>query len=247
MLGSATGFCQIPNVHEVNPSFETPVEPSGSATAIQEGAGTSTAVPGWTIVSTGAVFAINNDQNNPSNALVNQNGYQYLLDLTVPDMGYGGGGTVSQILSTSFAAGTLYELSVWAGNWAGNTGNHPAQLGDTIFIANSSGTVLASASLDSAPSNGSMAQFVAYLSSNGTFDDIGPIEIGFTGARQTSTSIMAVDDFELNMLVPLPEPNSLAMAAFGSVVGCILLAGARRKSLFKCGHANRTCSNSLLY
>jgi hypothetical protein len=222
VLGSATGFGQ--SVIEVNPSFELPAEPSGSATAIQLGAGSSSAVPGWDIVSTGGFFGIFNDQGNQANAMVNQNGNQYLINGSAPDLGYSGGGTVSQILSTSFVTGTEYTLFVWVGNVSGQA----AQLGDSIFIANSSGTVLSATYLDTAPTDGSLAQFFVPFTSTGLLGDTGPIMIGFTGPAQTTSSIMAIDDFILDIAVP--EPNSLAMAAFGGVVCCILLAGTSQKS-----------------
>jgi hypothetical protein len=235
VLGSPPGFCQDRTVSVVNPSFELPAEPSGSDTVVQQGAGNSSAVPGWQIVSTGGLFGIFNDQGNLSNALVNQSGSQYLTDVSAPDGGYSGGGTVSQILSTSFAAGTEYVLTVWAGN----IGGYPAQLGDSVFIANSSGTIFSATYLDAAPADGSLTQFVVPFTSTGLFGDTGSIEIGFTGPSQTGRSIMAIDDFQLDKFVLLPEPNSLTVAVFGSVASLIFLFGVQRKSLFKQGGRSR--------
>jgi hypothetical protein len=232
VLSSATGFCQDPGVPEVNPSFETPAEPAGSTTYYQTGAGTSTALTGWTTVSTGGVFEILNDQNNPSNALVSQNGNQYLEDQADPDLGYSGAGTVSQLLTTSFVAGEDYDLIFRCGG----QGGYPAQQGDYVFIANSSGRVLTAANLNGAPTDGSMAQVMLLFKSTGTAGDTGPIEIGFAGVAQSVRSTMAVDN--LIFYIDVPEPSSMAVALIGGGVCCILVARARGNRHFRHGLAN---------
>jgi hypothetical protein len=217
--GASAGFSQTVSVPITNNSFETPNVTGESSNAganshtYQQGAGTSTFVTGWNTVSSGGIFTLIN-----SSSIAGQNGSQHLENFSLGGtQGYNGAGTVSQILTTSFVAGAIYSLTAEADVTSGTV------TGDTFFIANSSGVVLASTPITGTTVN-TFSTFTVAFASTGLVGDTGQIEVGFTSPSQTTQGNMEIDNFVLSETPALvPEPGSVALAALGgfSLLGCL--------------------------
>jgi hypothetical protein len=210
---ASAAFSQAP-VPIVNHSFETPdVSAYGTYTYLGLFANSPNPafVTGWTTVSTGSNGSIYSLRYGPS-TLTNQSGSQFLEDFSYPGGSAAGGGEVYQDLTTSFVAGTTYELTAYAGPLI--NGSNGGETGDSFFIANSSGTVLASAPITGTTS-GVLTQFTVPFVSTGLLGDTGTIRIGFSDPGQSAQSDMEIDNFALTAIAPVPEPSSIAIAALG--------------------------------
>jgi hypothetical protein len=219
-VAASTGFSQTP-VSIVNPTFNSPTAPSPYL-GISGAAGTNT-LTGWTVSAGSRIIDLQHPASATTTAASGQDASQYVEDFEWSNQGWTGVTTISQVLTTSFVAGTSYSLTADATFL--NAAN--AEVGDTFFIANSSGTVLASTTITGLTSN-VWSQFTVPLVSTGLFGDTGAIEIGFSSPNTQTAgqqNFMEIDNFALTATAA-PEPSSIAIAALG---GFGLLGLVRRR------------------
>jgi hypothetical protein len=212
---ASTGFSQT-SISINNASFESPsVTPPYQG--ISGAAGTST-LPGWNVSAPSRVIDLQHPGSNQTTPVAGQDATQFVEDFYYSPLNYAGTTNISQVLTTSFAAGYVYSLTADA-TVLSNAGGLPTaipEVGDTFFIANSSGTVLASTPITGI-TDGVWSQFTVPFTSTGLLGDTGQIEIGFAspnGQPAGSHDYMDIDNFALTAVVP--EPGSIAIIALGT-------------------------------
>jgi hypothetical protein len=133
---------------------------------------------------------------------------------------------IYQVLGTSFVAGYTYTLTALA---AFNSGQ-PMLANSYFFLTSptaqfsSTGTADATVSVSSATttlSTFTISNYTATAADNGQ-----AIEVGFYSPAQSNTAQLTaeIDDFNLTVTAPVPEPSSIAIVALG---GLSLLAIVR--------------------
>jgi hypothetical protein len=214
-VAASAGFGQTP-VPIVNPTFNADTAPTGSYTAVSGPIGTST-LTGWNVVNAGnRIIALQHPGATQSTPVAGQDATQYVEDVYLSAGGFTGATTINQVLATSFAAGYVYSLTADA---AVVSSGPTAQIGDTFFIANSSGTVLASTTITGLTGS-AWTQFTVPFTSTGLLGDTGAIVIGYTSpdgqpGGSGPPAVMDIDNFALTVTA-VPEPGSIAIVTLGA-------------------------------
>lgn len=219
-FAASTGFSQT-SVPIVNPTFNSPSAPSPYL-GISGAAGTNT-LTGWNVSAGSRIIDLQHPASSGTTGVSGQDTTQFLEDFEWSNQGWTGVTNINQVLTTSFVAGTTYILTADA--TVLNTAN--AEVGDSFFIANSSGTILQSTTITGLTGN-TWSQFTVTLPSTGLIGDTGAIEIGFSSPNTQTAgqqNFMEIDNFALTA-VATPEPSSIAIAALG---GFGLLGLVRRR------------------
>jgi hypothetical protein len=225
-VAASTGFGQT-SVPIVNPTFDADTAPAGSYTGVSGPIGSST-LTGWNVIAGNRIIALQHPAATPSTPVAGQDATQYVEDAYVSPS-FTGATTINQVLATSFAAGYVYSLTADA---AVVPSGPTAQIGDTFFIANSSGTVLASTTITGLTGS-AWTQFTVPFTSTGLLGDTGAIVVGYTSpdgqpGGSGPPAVMDIDNFALTATA-VPEPGSIAIVTLG---GFGLLGSLhRRRSL----------------
>jgi hypothetical protein len=227
-VAASTGFSQT-SIPIADNSFETPAP----ATYIGFGNNNPAYVTGWTTTnaSGGDDYSIKTiGDANGQVPVTGADGSQTLEDFNFPGGGANGGGSVYQVedgtlstTATSYAAGT-YTLTAFAGS-AYSGGTVGPEIGDTFYFALSSApTVPIASTVIVAGANDTLSSFSVQLDNTAGIAS-GPIVVGFQSPGGAAQTNMEIDNFSLTFAA-VPEPGSMAIAAFG---GFGLLCLARRR------------------